>query len=79
MARYFFHLEHTIQIRDEDGVELADVQAAKCHAVKTMAEILCEEPGVFWAADQFRVTAMTPDGLVLFTVEMVAALSPAIT
>ena len=77
MARYFFHLEHAVQVRDELGVELADLADAKCHAVKTIAKILCDEPRAFWAADQFRITAAEADGLVLFTVEMIATLSPA--
>ena len=77
MPRYFFHLEHAVQIRDERGVELSDLDAAKCHAVKTIAEALCEEPKAFWAADQFRMTVTRADGLALFTLEMVSALAPA--
>ncbi len=77
MPRYFFHLEHTVEVRDERGVELSDLDAAKCHAVKTIAEALCEEPKAFWAADQFRMTVTRADGLMLFTVEMVSALAPA--
>jgi hypothetical protein len=77
MPRYFFHLEHAAEVRDERGVELSDLDAAKCHAVKTIAEALCEEPKAFWAADQFRMTVTRADGLILFTLEMVSALAPA--
>jgi hypothetical protein len=77
MPRYFFHLEHAVEVRDERGVELSDLEAAKCHAVKTIAEALCEEPKAFWAADQFRMTVTRSDGLILFTVEMVSAFAPA--
>lgn len=77
MPRYFFHLEHAVEVRDERGVELSDLDAAKCHAVKTIAEALCEEPNAFWAADQFRMTVSRADGLVLFRVEMVSVLAPA--
>jgi hypothetical protein len=78
MSRYFFHLEHAVEVRDERGVELVDLGAAKRRAVKTLAGILYDEPKAFWAADQFRMTATGADGLVLFTVEMIAALSPAL-
>jgi hypothetical protein len=47
MSRYFFHLQHAIEVRDERGEELVDVAAAKCHAVKMIAEALCEEPQAF--------------------------------
>jgi hypothetical protein len=78
MSRFFFHLEHAVEVRDERGVELVDVAAAKRHAVKIIAQALCEEPQAFWAADQFRITVTRPDDMVLFTVEMIASLAPAL-
>jgi hypothetical protein len=78
MARFFFHLEHARIVRDEVGSEHADLNAAKIHAVKALAEALAREPEAFWASDAFRLTVAEVDGLVLFTIEMFAGLSPAV-
>jgi hypothetical protein len=78
MSRFFFHIEHVKVVKDEEGSEHQDVGAAKLHAVKKFAEILSETPQVFWDSDIFRMTVAKADGLVLFTLEMVGSLAPAI-
>jgi hypothetical protein len=78
VARYFFHLEHTKTLTDREGSEHPDLNAAKRHAVKVVADTLSSEPQTFWDSDVFRVTVSEADGLVLFTVEVVASLSPAL-
>ena len=40
VPRFHFHLEETSSIRDDQGVELADIDAARCHAVHMIAEVL---------------------------------------
>ena len=79
MARYFFHLSGALEIRDREGSELPDLDAAKCEAVQLIAQTLCDQPRSFWDADHYRVTATDDQGLVLFTVEMIATLSAAVT
>jgi hypothetical protein len=76
MSRYFFHLTHSEEIRDEAGVELASLQEAKCHAVKMIADVLCEHPNKFWHAETYRVTVSDSAGLVLLSVEMISLLAP---
>ena len=78
MARYFFHLEHTSTLTDREGSEHPDLNSAKRHAVKLIADTLSGEPQAFWDSDVFRVTVSEANGLVLFTVEVVASLSPAL-
>ena len=77
MPRYFFHLEHVRVVRDPQGSEHSDLDAAKLHAVKTLAAALADEPRVFWDADVFRMKVSDPDGLVLFAIEMFATMAPA--
>ena len=79
MSRHFFHLESNHTTRDENGVELDGLTAAKCHAVSMIAEVLCGEPQIFWDADLYRVTVTNSDGLVLFSVEMFSVMAPALT
>jgi hypothetical protein len=77
MPHYFFHLEHVRVVKDREGSEHADLEAAKLHAVKTVASALADEPQAFWDSDVFRMTVSKRDGLVLFTIEMFATMAPA--
>jgi hypothetical protein len=77
MPRYFFHLEHVRVVKDPKGSEHADLDAAKLHAVKTLAGALADEPQAFWDADVFRMTVSDPDGLALFAIEMFSTMAPA--
>ena len=44
MARYFFHLrEPGGYIRDEEGVDLADLEAAHVHALENVRDIISME------------------------------------
>jgi hypothetical protein len=77
MPRYFFHLEHVRVVEDPAGSEHADLEAAKLHAVTTLAGALANEPRTFWDADVFRMKVCDPAGLVLFVIEMFATMAPA--
>jgi hypothetical protein len=77
MPRYFFHLEHVRVVKDPVGSEHADLDAAKLHAVTTLACALTAEPQVFWHSDVFRMNVCDADGLVLFAIEMFATMAPA--
>jgi hypothetical protein len=77
LPRYFFHLAGAVEVPDDEGSELADLEAAKCEAVQLIAQTLCDQPRSFWEADAYRVTTTDENGLILFTVEMIATLSAA--
>ena len=34
MPRFYFHLHNSVDVADEEGVELPDLEAARAHAVK---------------------------------------------
>lgn len=76
MQRYFFNLTHSEEIRDSEGVELQSLHSAKCHAVKMIAELLCEDPAGFWDADAYKVTVSDSNGLLLLSVEIISMLAP---
>lgn len=58
------------------GVELADLHSARCHAVKLIADVLCQEPELFWKSDIYRVSMADDRGLLLLSVEMIAQAAP---
>ena len=77
MSLYYFHLEHAHPRRDEQGVDLPDLEAAKCHAIQVIAEELCANPKGYWEADSYQVTVTDEAGLTLFSVAMMSIMAPA--
>ena len=44
MPRFYLHLHNSVGlVRDEEGLELADIEVARRHAVKTIRSILSDE------------------------------------
>jgi hypothetical protein len=78
MSRYFFHLTSSYDTPDDTGAELDSLDAARCHAVKLIADVLCGSPGEYWKAEIYRVTVTDESRLILFTVEMVSVDAAAI-
>jgi hypothetical protein len=60
MPRYFFHLEHVRVVQDPEGSEHADLEAAKVHAVKTLAGALADEPQTFLGRGRFSDECLRP-------------------
>ena len=78
MERFYFHLTSTHDTPDLEGVDLDGLEAARCHAVKMIADVLCETPKAYWDAEIYRVTVTDEGRLILFTVEMVSTDAPSI-
>ena len=77
MPRFFFHLENTASpVRDTEGRDFDDTDAAKCHAVTVIAEALCAHPKGFWEADNYQIIVTDAGGLTLFMVYMTAVVAP---
>ena len=76
MPMFYFNFE---DCRDDTGVALFDIEAAKRCAVQLIAKTLCHQPMKFWEAETYRVTVTDEEGLYLFVVEVLATLSPAIS
>jgi hypothetical protein len=41
MPRFFFHLHDDIDLPDEEGIEVADLSAARKHATLTALDLMC--------------------------------------
>lgn len=69
MPRFYFHLHNDIDARDDEGVELADLEAARVHAVRlarfTFAETAKDKGRVVL---HHRIDIEDSDGKVLDTV-----------
>ncbi|TXN47640.1 hypothetical protein [Methylobacterium sp. WL7] len=54
MPRYYFHYQDHLTSLDEDGLELADQNAARVQAVVAAAEMLKDLGGAFWDSPNWR-------------------------
>jgi hypothetical protein len=77
--RFHFRFEESNSSPEEQRLDLLDVDAAKCRALQFMSDILCDRPRKFWESETCRVTVSDRDGLILFSLDMVATLAPAFT
>jgi hypothetical protein len=77
MPRFFFHTEDGATFPDQDGTELHDLAAAKTAALKTLGEILRDDPDIFWAHQSFHLTCSDSDGVPYFRIDLSADFSPA--
>jgi UDP-glucose 4-epimerase len=68
MARYFFHTADGSCDRDEEGVELPDVQAARIEAIRYIGEMLTQHPDVLGDGHDFSVEVVNEDDTLLFKV-----------
>ena len=78
MSLFYFSLTSGHKNQDTEGTDLASLAMARCHAVKMIADVLCESPEMYWEHECYRVTVTDETGLTLFTVEMNSTDSPAI-
>ena len=78
MAKYFFHAEGAHTYPDEQGSDLADLEAVQLHAARMLGELLKEKPEEFWS-DGLKVHVANAAGLSLFSLEVVTTFSPALS
>lgn len=55
MPRYYFHTENGDRVRDDQGEELADLDAARNEALTVLGEILRYRGSAFWTTGSFSV------------------------
>jgi hypothetical protein len=77
MPRFHFHLEDGATHSDEQGVELADVEAARAYAQHYLADALNGSECSVWRSDGVRMEVADEAGLTLFGLYLVAVESPA--
>lgn len=59
-------------------MDLPDVEVAKTQAIQTLGQMLNHGAADFWRRPDVQMTVSTAEGLVLFRIDLGAALSPAL-
>jgi len=68
VARYFFHTADGSRDRDEDGVDLPDIQAARLEAIRYVGEMLSQHPDLLGTGQDFCVEVMNEHDQLMFKV-----------
>lgn len=79
MPRYHFHLLGRAELRDQEGINFADIFEARLHAARYAGIYLRDHPQTVWSGKDLRVDITDSSSLVLLTVILIAANSPAMT
>jgi hypothetical protein len=74
MPKFHFHLDDE---RDEQGLELADLAAAKCEALEFAARHICDAANAFWDREEWTLTVTNERGLTLLQLHIVGTQSAA--
>ena len=78
MPRYFFNVKDGVDILDNEGVELADLYAARLQAVRFSGELLKDHPDVFWIQHEWRIEVTDETKLILFAIHISAVDAPSL-
>lgn len=78
MARYHFNVRNGNEHPDPDGSEFVSIAQARTGAVSFFGGILCDRPERFWEVEEMQVEVTDEAGLILFTLNMSATVSPAL-
>jgi hypothetical protein len=62
MPKFYFHLDDQ---RDEHGVELPDLAAAKCESLEFAARHICDAANAFWDREEWMLSVADERGLTL--------------
>lgn len=77
MQRFFFNLSDGSVERDDVGMELTNIAAARVEAVRYTGEVLRGRPDMVSASREVRVEVTNERGLLLFTVIVIGINAPA--
>lgn len=78
MPRFYFHTQDGHVSHDGDGTLLPNLAAARREAVRVSCEMLRMREDDFWLTRSWQMTVTDEMGLVLFTIDVSAQLSPAV-
>lgn len=74
--RYYFNSIDGNAYRDEDGVELANLDEARLEALKLIADLAGDSPMEVWRDGQLRVEVTDRHGLIHLQLALVAITAP---
>jgi hypothetical protein len=77
LAQYFFNTVDDRPDRDQEATELADLAAARKHAIVFAGQVMQGEPAVLWDGRDFHVEVTDGQGLLLFTLTAYVTNAPA--
>ena len=77
MARYFFNEINGEYKKDDEGVELPSLDAARVLAIQYVSEVLRDHPSIVWGGEDFRVEVTDRTQLLMVTVIVVGIDAPA--
>jgi len=72
MPRFYFHLADGHLVRDEDGTELPDIEAARVNGVKLLGHVVADNCRNFLAEGDWTMTVTDEADKVLLTVSLSA-------
>ena len=71
MPMYFFHLRNrVVDVEDEEGVDLASLEAAKAQALKAARDTLCQDMREGILDLRFRIEVADAGGRLLHTLHL---------
>ena len=76
MPKFHFHLDDE---RDEQGLELADLAAAKCEALEFAARYICDAANAFWDREEWLLSVTDAKGLTLMQLHIVGTQAAAVS
>lgn len=77
MARYFFNLTGDPYKRDEEGIHLDGIAAAKTHGIMCAAQLMRDDPASLVNGKDLDVEITDEHGLVVFVINVCATNAPA--
>jgi hypothetical protein len=75
MARFIFKVDGCA---DHKEIDLPDLAAAKCEALRYASNMVCDQQERFWNAREFQLTVTDQTGLALFALTISGIEAPAI-
>ena len=76
MPRYFFHLLDGVFDPDPEGIDLPDLQRAKCEAVVYAGQVISDQPDIVWKDGEIRVEVTSEVGVLVATIIVQAVEAP---
>jgi hypothetical protein len=68
MPKFHFHLDGE---RDEQGLNLPDLAAAKCEALEFASRHICDAANAFWDREEWLLSVADESGLTLFQLHII--------
>jgi hypothetical protein len=76
MPKYHFDVTDGDFMPDLEGIELADVEAARSHAVGLCGKLLNSDLAKFWQGEEWLIEVRDDSGIVMFTLVFMARDTP---